>query len=291
MLSPVVKKEGGKLSWLSDSRVCVYFVLDGCQPLHARFPTGLWVFTATGLEIYRGTDKVWQQASKRLFRNQMEKLFLSRSPSISLWPRYFCSLKSLAKLGPYHSCTSKLPKSQNLGFSSLHFPPLEPGFLTNVQDIALFYQDSFATRRISSLFYFLWRLVACFLCTSFLSPVSFQRSFYFTSLCPFIHLPPFQPLCCSLNNGLHCFQTFLLVKISALMCSLASEIILGIFKERAHSYFLITVGRDIRHTNSNPTHPGWNALECIIWCITTCKVTLRTEFLSTYTFCLLGHQI
>lgn len=64
-VSPVVKKiEGGKIILLSDSGVCLYFVLVSCQPLHAWLPWGLRVFTATWLETYRGTDKVWQPARK-----------------------------------------------------------------------------------------------------------------------------------------------------------------------------------------------------------------------------------
>ena len=31
------KEVGGRVAWLSDSRVCVYFVLVSCQPLHAGF--------------------------------------------------------------------------------------------------------------------------------------------------------------------------------------------------------------------------------------------------------------
>lgn len=47
-VSPVVKKiEGGKIILLSDSGVCLYFVLVSCQPLHAWLPWGLRVFTAT----------------------------------------------------------------------------------------------------------------------------------------------------------------------------------------------------------------------------------------------------
>lgn len=65
---------------------------------------------------------------QRLFRNQMEKLFLSLSSSNSLWPRYFCSLQSLAKLGPCYSCASKINKHQ-LKYSKTKNPALELFFL------------------------------------------------------------------------------------------------------------------------------------------------------------------
>lgn len=132
---------------------------------------------------------------KRLFRNQMEKLFLSLSPSISLRPRYFCSLKSLAKLGPYYSCTSKLKKkkkvSQNLSkiypaldFSSLHFPLLESCFPTCERH--WFCKDYFLQ---TNSFH-----------TSFLSPIyCFLSACFLLYLTVPVHSPPFQPLLFSLS--------------------------------------------------------------------------------------------
>lgn len=182
MLSPVVKKkEAEKMSWVSDSRVCVYFVLVGCQPLHAWFPKGLRVFTATWLETYRGTDKVWQRASKDYSGTRWRSCFCLSHHRSPLWPRYFCSLKSLAKLGPCYSCTSKL--RQNLGKKIQCW-----GFLP---DISLYW---------SLVFPLMCKILLCFAARlSLLShcifpSTSFLRSFCCTSPCLFIHLPPFQPL-------------------------------------------------------------------------------------------------
>ncbi len=120
-LSPAVKKkEAEKMSWVSDSRICVYFVLVDCQPLHAWFPKGLRVFTATWLETYRGTDKVWQPASKDYSGTRWRSCFCLSHHRSPLWPRYFCSLKSFAKLGPCYSCASKLAKSQTKSLKKIN---------------------------------------------------------------------------------------------------------------------------------------------------------------------------
>lgn len=95
-----------KMSWLTDLRVCVYSLLVSCQTLHAWFPKGLGVFTTAWRRKLQKDRQGVATCQQRLFRNQMETLFLSLSSSISLWPRYLCSLKSLAQLGPFHSSAS-----------------------------------------------------------------------------------------------------------------------------------------------------------------------------------------
>lgn len=55
------------------------FALVGCQPLHAWFPQGLRVFSATSLDAKKPTEgqRRCGNLPTRAFRNQMEKLFLS----------------------------------------------------------------------------------------------------------------------------------------------------------------------------------------------------------------------
>lgn len=136
---------------------------------------------------------------QRLFRNQMEKLFLSLSPSISLWPRYFCSLKSLAKLGPCYSCTSKLTKSQT---KSLKKNIQYWGFLPYISLCWSLVSHS-CVRYCFVLSRFFFCCPTFFVVSlHFLPPphscplftVRFLRSLCYTSPYPFIHLPPFQPL-------------------------------------------------------------------------------------------------
>lgn len=145
---------------------------------------------------------------QRLFRNQMEKLFLSLLPSISQWPRYFCSLKSLAKHGPYlyvlSSLKGKKGKNPVVGFSSLHFPQPEPCFPSKI----LFLQPN-----ISS---FSLHLIS------------------FPVFSAFIHQPPQQPLIFSLlliKQWIALFPNISSYLDLCLMHSLASKIILGIFDE------------------------------------------------------------
>lgn len=80
-LSPLVKKrERVRKNELSDSRVCVYFVLAACQSLHAWFPKGLksvYCNMTRCLETYRETGKGVATCQQRQCKNQMEKLFLS----------------------------------------------------------------------------------------------------------------------------------------------------------------------------------------------------------------------
>lgn len=195
MLSTGVKKrEREKICWLKWLKgLCILGVgwLPNFTCLVSRgSPQSVYCDMTRNLQRNRQGVATCQQ---KLFRNQMEKLFLSLSPSISLWPRYFCSLKSLAKLGPYYSCTSKYIKkrkkktaSQNLSkylvlvFSSPNFSLLQALF-SHLCKTCVLSRFCFTARHL-------------FLCCliSYLIPFSYSLFFsvFFcnTSLCSFIHL-------------------------------------------------------------------------------------------------------
>ena len=111
-LSPLGKKREAviKNCWLSDSRVCVYMCIGRLPTLKCLVSYGP---PTAYCNMIRKSTEVWQPASKDYSGTRRRSCSLSPPPSISPWPRSFCSLKCLAKLGPNYSCTSKLSKSQS----------------------------------------------------------------------------------------------------------------------------------------------------------------------------------